>query len=275
VKILQEKARLLEERLGLSILLKRIADLDVTSDRGVTVHPAVLTTKVAEVLEELRPYCKPGVPTRDLDRVAEEATLKRNALPAFKGYRGFPKALCASINAEVVHGIPGEQQLREGDIVGLDYGVLYSGYYGDAAITVPVGPETLGRLFNVLGEPIDEKGPVHTKSKKPIHCKPPAFKEQSTQVEILETGIKVIDLIAPIVKGGKVSAPGIFPIKMAQLDPQDRRLHLIDVLEFVHENVVELASQLTGDAACFVTKYIERESLQIGKVYDARSRLAA
>ena len=75
-------------------------------------------------------------------------------------------------------------------------------------ITVPVGPETLGRLFNVLGEPIDEKGPVDGKLRRPIHCKPPAFKEQSTKVEILETGIKVIDLIAPIMKGGKVGLFG-------------------------------------------------------------------
>ncbi|MEO0156145.1 MAG: F0F1 ATP synthase subunit beta [candidate division WOR-3 bacterium] len=75
-------------------------------------------------------------------------------------------------------------------------------------ITVPVGPETLGRLFNVLGEPIDEKGPVDGKLRRPVHCKPPAFKEQSTKVEILETGIKVIDLIAPIMKGGKVGLFG-------------------------------------------------------------------
>ena len=75
-------------------------------------------------------------------------------------------------------------------------------------ISVPVGPETLGRLFNVLGEPIDEKGPVKTKQISSIHCKPPVFKEQSTKVEILETGIKVIDLIAPIIKGGKVGLFG-------------------------------------------------------------------
>ncbi len=75
-------------------------------------------------------------------------------------------------------------------------------------ITVPVGPETLGRLFNILGEPLDEKGPVNGKLRRPVHCKPPAFKEQSTNVEILETGIKVIDLIAPIMKGGKVGLFG-------------------------------------------------------------------
>jgi len=94
---------------------------------------------VAEVLEELRQHCKPGVTTRELDRVAEELTLRRKAQPAFKGYRGFPKSLCASINAEVVHGIPGDQELKEGDIIGLDYGALYDGYYGDAAITVSIG----------------------------------------------------------------------------------------------------------------------------------------
>ena len=75
-------------------------------------------------------------------------------------------------------------------------------------ITVPVGPQTLGRLFNVLGEPIDEKGQVKTKSMSPIHCKPPTFQDQSINVEILETGIKVIDLIAPITKGGKVGLFG-------------------------------------------------------------------
>ncbi|MEO0225381.1 MAG: F0F1 ATP synthase subunit beta [candidate division WOR-3 bacterium] len=75
-------------------------------------------------------------------------------------------------------------------------------------ITVPVGPETLGRLFNILGEPIDELGPVKTQRSSPIHRKAPPLKEQSTRVEILETGIKVIDLIAPIVKGGKVGLFG-------------------------------------------------------------------
>jgi methionyl aminopeptidase len=94
---------------------------------------------VAEVLEELRNRCKPGVLTRDLDRIAEERTRKHGGVPAFKGYRGFPGALCASINQQVVHGIPGNCELREGDIVGLDFGVYYKGYFGDSAITVPIG----------------------------------------------------------------------------------------------------------------------------------------
>jgi methionyl aminopeptidase len=94
---------------------------------------------VAEVLVELRPLCQPGVTTLDLDRVATEQTVKRGARPAFKGYRGYPCTLCTSINHEVVHGIPSARRLEEHDIVGLDFGVVYNGYYGDAAVTVPVG----------------------------------------------------------------------------------------------------------------------------------------
>ena len=94
---------------------------------------------VGEILQELRPLVQPGITTRELDRIAEEKTLKRGAAPAFKGYRGFPRTLCTSINHEVVHGIPGHRELKEGDIVGLDFGVIYNGYYGDSAITVPVG----------------------------------------------------------------------------------------------------------------------------------------
>jgi len=94
---------------------------------------------VGEILQELRPLVQPGITTRELDRIAEDKTLKRGAAPAFKGYRGFPRTLCTSINHEVVHGIPGNRELKEGDIVGLDFGVIYNGYYGDSAITVPVG----------------------------------------------------------------------------------------------------------------------------------------
>jgi methionyl aminopeptidase len=99
---------------------------------------------VAEVLAELRAMVRPGVTTEDLDRMAEELTRKKGAVPAFKGYevanRVFPASLCVSINDEVVHGIPSAYRvLREGDIVGLDFGVRYQGFYGDAAITVPVG----------------------------------------------------------------------------------------------------------------------------------------
>ena len=81
----------------------------------------------------------PGVTTHELDRISEEATRRHGAQPAFKGYRGYPRTLCASINQEVVHGIPADRELKEGDIVGLDFGVIVDGYYGDAAITVPIG----------------------------------------------------------------------------------------------------------------------------------------
>ncbi len=94
---------------------------------------------VALVLEELRAYCKPGVLTKELDRRAEQKAARFGAESAFKGYRGFPRALCTSINHQVVHGIPGDVELKEGDIVGLDFGVYYKGYFGDAAITVPIG----------------------------------------------------------------------------------------------------------------------------------------
>ena len=81
----------------------------------------------------------PGITTMELDQVAEEVILSKGAIPAFKGYRGFPAALCISINEEVVHGIPGQRQLKEGDIVSLDVGANLNGYFGDGAITLPVG----------------------------------------------------------------------------------------------------------------------------------------
>jgi methionyl aminopeptidase len=98
---------------------------------------------VAEVLQELKRRVAPGVTTLELDAVAEEMTLSRKAIPAFKGYnvagRIYPRCLCASVNDEIVHGIPSKRALREGDIVGLDYGVIYEGFYGDSAMTVAVG----------------------------------------------------------------------------------------------------------------------------------------
>ena len=109
---------------------------------------------VATILEELRQHCKAGICTRELDRVAEERTLQQGAEPAFKGYRGYPRALCTSINSQVVHGIPGDTVLKEGDIVGLDFGVLYDGYFGDAAITVAIGeiPSETQKLLQVAEE---------------------------------------------------------------------------------------------------------------------------
>ncbi len=95
---------------------------------------------VAETLTLVQKMVAPGVTTLELDKVAEDYCKSKNATPAFKGYRGFPGSLCTSINEEVVHGIPSrKRKLKKGDIISLDFGVKYKGYFGDSAITVPVG----------------------------------------------------------------------------------------------------------------------------------------
>jgi methionyl aminopeptidase len=95
---------------------------------------------VAEVLSEVQEAVAPGVTTADLEAIAERIIVgKYGVIPSFKGYRGFPGMLCASINEEIVHGIPGPRVLREGDIVSVDVGVICKGYHGDAAVTVAVG----------------------------------------------------------------------------------------------------------------------------------------
>ncbi|MEO5656423.1 MAG: M24 family metallopeptidase, partial [Nitrospiria bacterium] len=95
---------------------------------------------VALTIAFLRERVKPGVTTADLDRLAEEFIRREGGSPAFKGYRGFPATLCTSVNEEVVHGIPSSKKwLQEGDIIGVDVGAIVEGYYGDAAVTLPVG----------------------------------------------------------------------------------------------------------------------------------------
>ena len=94
---------------------------------------------VAEALEVLKSAVKPGVTTDDLDRLAETEIRGRGAIPAFKGYRNYPKTLCTSVNEQVVHGIPSKRVLKDGDIVGLDLGAIVGGFYGDSAVTVAVG----------------------------------------------------------------------------------------------------------------------------------------
>lgn len=109
---------------------------------------------VAEALARLTKLVEPGITTLDLDRLAEEYILKRGAKPAFKGYRGYPYSLCASVNEQVVHALPSERKLKEGDIVSLDLGSIVDGYYGDAAVTVPVGQvsDEANRLIDVTQE---------------------------------------------------------------------------------------------------------------------------
>jgi methionyl aminopeptidase len=94
---------------------------------------------VAEILNRVTEAVIPGVTTLELDFLAEKLAKSYKAKPAFKGYSGYPFSLCCSVNNQVVHGMPNERMLCEGDIISLDFGVVYSGFYGDAAVTLPVG----------------------------------------------------------------------------------------------------------------------------------------
>jgi methionyl aminopeptidase len=109
---------------------------------------------VAEALEVVRKAVKPGITTDELDRLAEMEIRTRGAQPAFKGYRNYPKTLCASVNEQVVHGIPSKRVLKEGDIIGLDLGAIVDGFYGDSAVTIGVGEidEKAARLIRVTEE---------------------------------------------------------------------------------------------------------------------------
>ncbi len=101
---------------------------------------------VHDVLQEVIAAIAPGITTLEIDRIAARATAARGAEPAFLGYHGYPAVICVSVNDEVVHGIPSRRVLVEGDIVGLDFGVLYRGFHGDSAYTVPVGTAAPGAL---------------------------------------------------------------------------------------------------------------------------------
>lgn len=113
------------------VTLKSNRELDLMRQAGKLV---------SEVLREVAALVKPGVTLAELDAAAEQATLARDAKPAFKGYHGYRHTLCTSVNEQIVHGIPTNRVLVTGDIVGLDYGLIYKGFYGDSAVTVPVGP---------------------------------------------------------------------------------------------------------------------------------------
>ncbi len=94
---------------------------------------------VAEVLKILSERIRPGMKTKEMDIIAEKELKRLGAESSFKGYHGYPATLCVSINDEIVHGIPGDKVVQEGDVVSLDFGAIYHGYHGDAAVTVPVG----------------------------------------------------------------------------------------------------------------------------------------
>lgn len=109
---------------------------------------------VARVLLELREAVAPGVTTADLDRLAEQRIREAGGVPAFKGYHGYPSTICSSVNEQVIHGIPSDRALASGDIVSLDLGAVLDGFYGDAAVTLPVGviPPRAQELLRVTEE---------------------------------------------------------------------------------------------------------------------------
>jgi methionyl aminopeptidase len=131
------------------IILKSLQEIEKIRKAGLIV---------ADVLDGVRGMVRPGVSTLALDEFAERLILAAGAKPAFKGYRGYPKTLCTSVNNEVIHGIPSKDSvLKQGDILSIDVGAIVEGFYGDAAITVPVGtiaPEAL-RLIRVTEESLN------------------------------------------------------------------------------------------------------------------------
>jgi methionyl aminopeptidase len=130
------------------IILKSPSEIDIIAANGAILK---------ECFGFARDFIAPGRTRRELNESIEKIILDRGARPAFKGFQGFPAATCVSVNEEVVHGIPGEQQFEEGDIVGLDIGVLKDGYYADAARTIPVGQisEEAEKLLEVTQDALD------------------------------------------------------------------------------------------------------------------------
>lgn len=130
------------------VILKTPAELDLMDEANQIVHG---------VLEGIAERIGPGSTTRELDRFAESYIRSRGGVPAFLNYRGYPATLCTSVNDVIVHGIPNDQPLADGDIVGIDCGVMYKGYYGDAARTFAVGRVSApaDRLLDVTQEALE------------------------------------------------------------------------------------------------------------------------
>ncbi|KQX56047.1 MULTISPECIES: type I methionyl aminopeptidase [unclassified Paenibacillus] len=127
------------------IICKSEVELDLMREAGRIV---------AETHRLLARAIRPNITTKELDQIAEEFIRSQGAIPSFKGYNGFPGSICASVNEELVHGIPGPRKLTEGDIISIDIGAQYKGYHGDSAWTYPVGEisETARRLLAVTEE---------------------------------------------------------------------------------------------------------------------------
>ena len=130
------------------IAIRTESELDLMKRSG-----AILRDCFLEIEKELRP----GVTTGELDRIADEFIRSHGAIPAFKGYQGYPANICTSVNEQVVHGIPGPRELEEGDIVGIDIGVLCDEYYSDASRTYGIGEvgEEAQRLMRVTKEALE------------------------------------------------------------------------------------------------------------------------
>jgi methionyl aminopeptidase len=127
------------------VIMKSRAEIDIMAQSGRIV---------AEALNALRGIVRPGVTTREIEKFVEVFVLDKGGLMAFKGYRGYPAGICASVNDEVVHGIPSSRTLKEGDIISIDLGVYKDGFYSDGAVTLPVGKTTpeAERLLRVTEE---------------------------------------------------------------------------------------------------------------------------
>lgn len=124
------------------IICKSEAELNLMREAGRIV---------ADTHRLMAQAVKPGITTRELDRIAEDYIRSQKAIPSFKGYNGFPGSICTSVNEELVHGIPGDRKLQEGDIISIDIGAQYKGYHGDSAWTYPVGQvsDTARQLLEV------------------------------------------------------------------------------------------------------------------------------
>ena len=131
------------------IICKSPAEIEKLRRSGATAR---------QILEEMRQLVRPGITTLELEKFAEKRISELGARSAFKGYRGYPCCLCASVNDEIIHGIPSGRHLAEGDILSLDMGVILEGFYGDSALTVPVGQisESLQKLLRVTAEALEQ-----------------------------------------------------------------------------------------------------------------------
>jgi methionyl aminopeptidase len=134
-----KKVKITDTKFGITIKSKR--EIDLMRQSG-----SILARSLETLVEAIRP----GMTTKECDKIAEQAIRSQGAKPAFKGYRGFPASLCISVNDEIVHGIPGDRILVDGDIVSVDLGAIVKGYYSDSALTIPIG--TIGATGQKLIE---------------------------------------------------------------------------------------------------------------------------